>query len=248
MSRLYGISYNDQQWCVKGSREDGYTLINKTTFDSYSIRGDVIGIEQITDDEFLVYRLISWDEWEPGNSYQIARILLKGREAVVTFEYTFYHHFHFLTEDIIIFDDAALLYSIKKNEKDDRLNHLFSENKSLHDRRLIRDRNIKFLYTNKEDLYPSCLLLEYRLNTHLFDTTEYLQVILDSSTLLPISPVYSTLRDKYFTLSSTLTLGQLVEEENRYMYIIGSFLHDLYSKDNRKSSDDMLNMITKMPD
>lgn len=34
MSRLYGISYNEKQWNIRGSRNTGYILVNKKTFDS----------------------------------------------------------------------------------------------------------------------------------------------------------------------------------------------------------------------
>lgn len=245
MSRFYGISYNEEQWSIEGSRDTRYTLVNKETLNIYPIRGNVVGIEQITDDEFLIYRIISYDEWAPGDKHQIARVKLKDSKIILMYSNDFYHYFHFLTEDIIIFDDTLLLYSISKNENDDRLNHLFSEDKSLYDSRLIRDRSIKFLYSNEEDLYPNYLLMNYKLFSSFFDIEAYLQVVIDTNSLLPVMPVYSTLRPGELYLAPSQTLGQLVEKETYYANIVGDFLFDFYHKDNRKSSNELLDMIKK---
>lgn len=245
MSRLYKISYNEKQWVIKGDRQTRYTLVNKETLDFYRIPGDVVGIEQINDDEFLVFRIISYSEWVPGDKHQIARLKLKDSKMISMFSYDFYHHFHFLTEDVIFFDDDAILYSISKNEVDDRLNHLFSENKSLNDSRLIGDRSIKLLYANEEDLYPNYLLVNYKLHSGILDIGAYLQVVIDAHLLLPIMPIYSTLRPGELYLEPSQTLGQLVEKEAYYANIVGDFLFDFYHKDNRKSSNELLDMIKK---
>ena len=104
MMRLHGISCNEEQWCVKGNRDDGYTLVNRTTLDSYSISEDVIGIEQISDDTFLVYRRIR-DEW------QINRVKLSDDKVVREYHHEF-QHFNFLTEDVIIFDKENRISTI----------------------------------------------------------------------------------------------------------------------------------------
>lgn len=246
MSRLHEISCNKKQWSIKGNRDIGrYNLINKKDLTLYRIPGDIIGIEQINDDEFLVYRIISCDEWEPGNKYQIARVKLKDSKIILMYYYDFYHNFHFLTEDIIIFDDSFLLYSISENKEDDRLKHLFSEDKSLYDCRLVKDSSISFLYDNKKDLYPNYLLIEYKLNSGLFDIAAYLQVVIDVNSFLPVMPVYSTLRPGELYLAPSQTLGQLVEKETHYANIVGNFLFDFYHKKDKKNADELLAMIKK---
>lgn len=68
MNKLYPISYDKSQWTIQGNRDTGYQILNKTSFDSCTLNGDVIGIEQIIDNEFLVYRRIMRDK------YQIVRL------------------------------------------------------------------------------------------------------------------------------------------------------------------------------
>lgn len=94
--RLYEIKCNEEQWNIRGSRDEGYIIVNTRTFECYSIPGDVIGIEQITDDTFLIYRRTMRDEW------QILRLKLQGSK-LVEYKHNF-KHFKFLTDDIIIFD------------------------------------------------------------------------------------------------------------------------------------------------
>lgn len=239
MSRLYDISYNDDQWKITGSRDTGYTIIHRIALVSCRISGDIIGIEQVTDDEFLVYRRIMRDEW------QIIRFkfdILK--DEVYQLYRKEFRKFNFLTEDLIIFDKdvhvlGATLYSISKNAEYDTLNHILSLEP---DCRLIKDRLITLLYENpEEDEYPTALYVEYQFNSYPLNICAYLQVVLDVNTFKPIRPVYSTLRDKYFDLSDeSITLGQIAKEDSYYASKIGNFLSAFYSKDNRKDLEELL--------
>lgn len=238
MSRLYDINYNEEQWNIGGCRDDGYIIISRTTIAGFKISGDIIGIEQVTNDEFLVYRRIMRDKW------QIIRIKfdLSTSEVCEIYRKDF-RHFNFLTDDIIIFDkDAhvlgATLYSISKNKEYDTLNHLLS---SEPDCRLIKDRRIQLLYKDFEkDEYPTALYVEYQFNSYPLNICAYLQVILDVNTFKPIAPVYSTLRDKYFNVDDTVTLGQIAKEDSYYADRIGNYLSVFYSKDNRKDLEELL--------
>lgn len=241
MIKLYEINYNENQWNIKPIRNSGYKFVNKKTHKKYKLCDNIIGITQVTDDEFLIYSIIGYDEWQPDDKRRIARVSLKSSKPVVMFKHDFYHFYHFLNEDLILFDDDAVLYSISRNEKDDILNHLFSKDKFLYDNILVEDRNIKFIY-DSERIYPSHLLIEYKLYSGRFDIGEYLQVVIDISSF-SIKLIYSTMRMKRLYLSSSLTLGQLVEKENYYAKIIGDFLFNFYRKDNRKNKDDLLAMI-----
>ena len=239
--RLYDIKCNEEQWIVKGNRDSGYKLVHKTTFECYSISGDVIGIEQITDDAFLVYRRTMRDEW------QILRLKLQG-STIVEYRHSF-KQFSFLTNDIIIFDyedtcHGAELYCISQNSEVDDLNHLISGNLDRHDASYVYSRNISLLYENEDDEYPIYLSVDYRLKDT-FHSKEYLQVILDVNSLKPVTPVYSTLRNKYFSLNDSLTLRDLVEEETHYLWIIDDFLDNLYNTANTKTTEELLSMIEK---
>ncbi|MCI8362688.1 MAG: hypothetical protein HFJ41_06185 [Clostridia bacterium] len=238
MSRLYEISYNDNQWHITGSRDTGYTLIHRISLVSCKISGEIIGIEQVTDDEFLVYRRIMRDIW------QIIRFkfdILKDK--VYQLYRKEFRKFNFLTEDLIIFNKDAhvlgsTLYSISKNVEYDTLNHILS---SEPDCRLIKNRQITLLYENpEEDEYPTALYVEYQFNSYPLNICAYLQVVLDVNTFKPIYPVYSTLRDKYFDLSDeSITLGQIAREDSYYANRIGNFLSAFYSEDSRKDLEEL---------
>jgi len=237
MSRLYEICYDKNQWSIRGSQDTGYRIVNKKNFDFCVLGGDIIGIEQISDDEFLVYRRIMRDKWHiirlkfDFNSHTVFEIYHKE-----------FHDFHFLTEDTLIFDGATL-YHISSNTEDDSLNHLLS---SEPDCRLTKSRCIELLYDNiKNDEYPTSLFVEYKFLSYPFDICAYLQVVLDAHTLAPISPAYSSLRDKYFYLDESLTLRQIAKEDSYYAGIIGGFLSDFYSKGSTKTPTDLLNMAKK---
>jgi len=238
--RLYEISYNEEQWSIKECRDGGYNIVNKSTYDSFHINDDVIGIEQISDYIFLIHRQVMRDEW------QIYRLNLTDGQYNVDFLHNFNDYFCFLTEDLIIFDYESstdcTVYSISQNKRIDDLNHLISQTPKRHDSSYVSDRTITLLYETEDSDYPIYLSVDYTLH-HTSITNEHLQVILDPSSFKPVTPVYSTLRDKYITLSDSVTLNQLVEEENHYLYIIHDFLYNLYGRDNTKSEEELLSMI-----
>ncbi|MCI8345924.1 MAG: hypothetical protein HFJ42_08315 [Clostridia bacterium] len=241
MSRLYDFNYNEDQWKISGSRDIGYTFVNKKTSSSCVIsKAGIIGVEQISDDNFLVLRSLDIDELE------IVRFKI---DTVNTQTYQLYRkefqYFEFLTKDLIIFNKdnhvfGATLYSISKNREYDTLNHLFG---SEPDCKLIKGREIELVYENPEkDEYPTALYVEYNFSSYHLDICAYLQVILDVNTFKPIGPVYSTLRDKYFYIDDTTTLEQIAKEDSHYARIINDFLVELYSKDNRKDVNELVNM------
>lgn len=153
-----------------------------------------------------------------------------------------------MTKDIIIFNidthlSGATLYNISNNTEYNTLNHILG---SEPDYRLIRDRSIELIYENSEEEdYPTALYVEYNFNPYSFNICAYLQVVLDVNTFKPIRPVYSTLRDKYFYIDDTVTLGQIAKEDSHYANIIGDFLSSIYSKDNRKDLEELINMENK---
>lgn len=91
-------------------------------------------------------------------------------------------------------------------------------------------------------MYPTVLYVEYKFNSYPLDICAYLQVILDVNTFKPIGPVYSTLRDKYFYIDNNTTLEQIAKEDSHYARIIGNFLDDIYSKNNRKDVNELANI------
>ena len=235
--KLQEISYNEKQWKVHGSRSTGYKLVNTSTFYSYTINGAILGMVQIADDTFLVYFNFI------GDKKQIKRFKLFDGRTVVEYKIEF-NNYSFLTEDIIIFDidksTGGILYSISKNQENHDLNHLISQTNKQKDVSYVSNRTITLLYKDSE--YPSYLLLDYKLR-HTYRTNEHLQLLIDPISLKAVTPVYSTLRDKFITLDNSTTLKSIVEEENNYLWIIDGFLEELYSTANTKTTDELISMV-----
>ncbi len=195
MSRLYDITYNEEQWSCKGSRDFGYTFVNKKTFDSYSVGGDIIGIEQIDDNSFLVYRRIMRDRW------QISRVVFKSGHSSFVFSEEF-KNFYFLSKDTILFDSRCV-YSISKNCIVPEFEWL-----KYKDLEVITDEEKNLTY----------LLVKQKIS---FSDNAYVQVFVDSKTFKPVTSASSGLRNNHhITLSDNFTFNDLVKEDERYASII----------------------------
>lgn len=196
MSRLYGITYNEKQWSCKGSRESGsYTFVNKKTFDSYRIYGDIIGIEQLDDNSFLVYRRIMRDTW------QISRVAFNSKHSSLIFSEDF-KNFYFLSEDTILFDNRCV-YSISKNCKVEEFEWL-----KYKDLEVINDEEKNSTYLLVKEKIP-------------FSDDAYVQVLVDINTFKPITNASSSLRNNHhIVLSDSFTFDDLVKEDSHYASII----------------------------
>ena len=206
MSRLYDITYNKEQWVCKGSRNfGGYTFVNKKTFDSYSIAGDVIGIEQLEDNSFLIYRRIMREEW------QISRVVFNSCRSCLIFSENF-KNFYFLSEDTILFDSRCV-YSISKNCRVSEFEWL-------------KYKDLEVI--NDEEKNLTCLLVKEKIS----HSDDYVQVFVDAKSFKPITHASSSLRNNHhITLSDKFTFADLVTEDNNYASII--FWDNFYNTQSR---------------
>lgn len=196
MSRLYGITYNEDQWECKKDQSNRYYLINKKTSDSYHIRGSIIGIEQVDDNSFLVYRDCS------RSTYEILRVKLASGLASCLFSKVF-QKFYFLTEDTILFDNSCV-YSISQNCEVQEFNWLKYQDLTI--------------YTDKDDNFIFLLLKQYISASR---GNDYVQVFIDTKTFKPITCASSSLRDNHnIVLSDSFTFKDLVLEDEHYAKII----------------------------
>lgn len=199
MSRLYDITYNKEQWMCKwickDSRGSGhYTFVNKATLDAYSIGGDIIGIEQIDDNSFLVYRRIMRDRW------QISRIVFDSGCSSLIFSEEF-EKFYFLSEDTILFDSKCV-YSISKNCRVPEFEWL-------------KYKDLEVITDEKKNL--TYLLVKQKI----FHSNDYVQVFVDTKTFKPVTHASSSLRKNHnITLSDEFTFDDLVKEDERSANII----------------------------
>ena len=118
MSRLYDMKYDENRWKVKkidDKNYDTYKIIDKEQDEIYFFR-NIIGAEQVTEDEFLVHRRYNRDK------LIIERCKLENSEIEKTFAKDF-SRFNFITDDRIIFTNCdnsgryrcSGVYSIKDN-------------------------------------------------------------------------------------------------------------------------------------
>ena len=196
MSRLYDITYNKEQWACQGSRNfGGYVFVNKKTLKSYPITGDIIGIEQIDDNSFLVYRRIMRDRW------QISRVVFDSGCSSLIFSEEF-KKFYFLSEDTILFDGKCV-YSISKNCRVPEFEWLKS-----YDLEVYTDEKKNSTY----------LLVKKKLH---YSDDNCVQVFVDAQTFKPVTHASSSLRNNHhITLSDEFTFYDLVKEDERYARII----------------------------
>lgn len=221
--KFCGITYNEEQWNIKGSQTVGYTIENSSTLESYPIKmNDVIGIFQVTDNEFLIYQDITNYRGNdiPQFGYSLSRIRLSESDpdSEPTTETIFSESFKdhcFLTEDTILFDNKSV-YSIK-------------ENRMLPEFEWLKYKVIELKYDpDSDEEYPESLLVTQficRLTEHV----ECAMVLVDPKTFKPIKPAYSTLRDQEITLTDTYTFDDLISEDKNYEKIISYYLGCIYS-------------------
>lgn len=237
MSRLYEITYNKKYWTIKGNRSNGYRFVRKAQFCNYFLYGDIIGIEQITDDSFLVYSKISYKEWA------LTRWHLYDGNKVEEYSHRF-KDFDFLNENIIIFNKNSVssckLYNIKQNLEISYPDFIAPGLK--HDIDFCKERRIKFLYANSFSEYPKYLKIDYALHSNYGN--EFIQIMVDAKTLEVLSPIYSTLRSQYLEITDSSSLSKFFEEDNKYLHIIDKFLHSLYNTDTKRTDSELWSKIT----
>lgn len=240
--KLYGISCNENQWKITGSRENGFLIVNKETYKGYNIKGDVIGINQIGENTFLVYRRTMRSEWA------IDRYRLEDGESILEYGKRF-QKCNFITEDKLIFDWEssvfAKVYSISENKELDVIGHIIDPNRS--DASFCRGREIRFVMKNDDDEYPEYLEVVYTFGG--LWCRESIQMLVDPETLQVVSQVYSTIRQKFIDLNEQYTLADLADEDSYYTQTANAYLQEMYTTDNTKDVGEMLEhlKIKKFP-
>ena len=214
-SRLYEITCKDP-WVIKGNRDTGYTLVNKETYDSFKIGGDVIGIEQILDNTFLVHRRIQRYRW------QIYRIRIYDNEAVEEFEENF-EHFDFLDDDTLMFDGRNKLYSISKNNRFDAPDNILFQNEVT----LEESQDGKKVLCLKHEVISRQLPGIYDI------------VILDTS-FKPVTQAFSSLRNQLITLTDDFKFTDLINEDEYYVKVISEYLYEENQNSYFKGKDALL--------
>lgn len=228
MDRLYEVKVDEKRWkAVKldNTNYHSYKIIDKKKQEIYFLK-DFIGLEQVTDDEFLVFRRLSWDYFE------IDRCRLQESKIVKLFAVKF-NDFHFISDDRILFTyydnngsyRCKEIYSIKDNK-------MLEEAKWLGrvDIDVIEDKD----NPNKITLYAKKTLYSSILND------PKLLFAVDPETLQPKSDCYSQLRNKYIKVSSKEDIEKIESEDERYIKIMESQISEQECKELQEAKEVVL--------
>lgn len=146
-----------------------------------------------------------------------------------------------LSKNVLLFDrhkcDEAITFSVKDNVfnfgyLDCPISEISGWQSDVPDKSLCDCRKIHFLY-GVDGQYPTYLKAEYELSTFLLK--EYVQILLDPTTLDPVSLPYSTIRRKFVRLTEDFTLYDLIIEDRKHLRAASSSLFQICSVDKIKS-------------
>lgn len=228
MSRLYGAQVDKSRWDIieeDRSNDHSYNLVDKENLEVYYLKS-IIGIEQVAEDEFLVYDKYNED------SFRIVRYRAEKNGLVKMFEKKF-SFFQFITEDRILFTYWANsggyycsgIYSVKDNK-------YLEEGKWL-------DRKLVETHVSADD--PEKILLY--VNETLFSSmlgNPKLVYSVDSETLEPTSLCYSQLRDSYIEITSKSDLDTIRYEDSKYISIIEKIMFQEEREQLQKAKEKIL--------
>lgn len=198
MDRLNGVRV-DKKWIIKeidNQMDYTYKLIDEENSITLNFK-EIIGIEQISNNEFLVY-----DRYDI-QQYRIRRYKQEELELKKTFEVKF-NEFYFITEERILFvddNDFCLgIYSIQDNK-------YLEEGKWL-------NKKIVTTFSNPHNPKEIGLCVEEKLISYLLNHPVLIFTV-DPKTLQPNSACYSQLRGEYVEVKDKKDIQRLEEEDRK---------------------------------
>lgn len=209
MSRLYEAKIIDEnRWEVIETDKDyynSYKLKDKKKGFYYSFSG-IIGFEQVTEDEFLVYNRVSYDDFE------IARYKLQGNKRIKVFSKQF-SNFYFISDDKLLFTywgnsgpyRCSGVYSIEKNCLIEEANWL-------------KGAVIEILF-DKENQKIVNLYIEKEIFSYALQRPKILFTV-DPNTLQPNSDCYSQFRDSFIKVTCKEDIDKIISDDEKSIKII----------------------------
>ena len=205
MSRLYGTKYNEERWKVELLSDKNYKtykLIDKEEMEIYKFYS-IIGFEQISDNEFLVFKRSF------GDNFEIVRCILEKSKINNIYSHKFSKDFEFISDDRIAFIDCAKtgrymlsgIYSI-------------SENKELEEAKWLRWMGF--------ELKDNVILVEDRISCYALGDDRIVFTV-NPDTLEPNSDVYSSFRDSYIKVDSKEDYKEFKLAEQRYINYVSDY-------------------------
>ena len=228
MSRLYGTKINNDRWDIieiDNMNYHSYKLIDKKYNNTYFLN-HIIGIEQVTDDEFLIFKRVNFDDFE------IIRYKMINSQPINIFSKSF-NRFSFITDDRILFSywgntgpyRSSGIYSIKDNTMLNNANWL--------------DGTFIKIYNTNENLNDTKLYVEKEIISFKIGNQKLLFVV-DPNTLEPISDCYSQLRDSFIKVDSKEDIEKAITEDKKYINIIEKQIDAIEKEHIQKTKEKLL--------
>lgn len=228
MSTLYGTKVDESRWNiieVDSSNYHSYNLVDKESLEIYYLK-NIIGIEQVAEDEFLVYDKFNED------AFRIVRYRVEKTGLVKMLEAKF-SCFYFITDDRILFTNwdnlggyhSSGIYSIK-------------DNTYVEEGKWLNGSEIE-LVDNDDDPDKVGLDVKETINACRLGNPKLLFSV-DSETLQPDSDCYSQLRDSSIKISSREDVERIKLEDQKYARIIEENLYDQEREQLEKAKEKIL--------
>ena len=228
MSRLYDSKIlNENIWKVEeidNKNYHTYKLINKEKNEEYYFN-NIIGFEQVTEDEFLVYKVGS------GDYFRIDRVKLNNSKITSSYMKQF-TRFEFITDDYIMYD----YYDNHTHYRCDGV-YSISQNKEIEEAKWLNMKSVE-IYTD-EKTNEKIVYLEDSI--YLYGNTYSLMFTVDPNTFRPNSKCYSSLRNKYIDIQTKEDYEKIKSEDNYYACIIGDILLQKEFEERIKAKEKILN-------
>lgn len=228
MSRLYGAQVDEERWRVtlinNNDNYDSYKLVDKKNEEIYFFNY-IIGLEQVADNEFLVYRRLLDD-------FAIERYKIQKSKFIKLFEKRF-SKFDFITDDRILFTywgntgpyRCGGIYSIKDNNMLKEADWLKYNAIEIH-----KDNK----HPEKIKLYVEKNIYSHKLNNPKLTFT------VEPNTLKPGSLCYSQLRDLTIKVSSKEDIDKIELEDQKRIRNIEKKMFQQESKQLQKVKEKLI--------
>lgn len=239
-----GISFDNESWELK-EIPDGIRLVQKKHLDVYDFTCGVFALQQVSPYNFIIH--CSPEPW------YYCFLMVKLKNGKMSFmESLTYTTADFLSPQLVLFNKhhlyaTAVPTNIEVNplclsslSVESSISVASQFHPTIPDKDLCDSRKIK-LICKGDSKYPTYLMVEYKLSSTILQ--EYVQILLNPTTLLPMSPAYSTIRGKYFDFTESFTLYDLIAEDRNYFRTATDFLLQIYSADGRKTDEELIATI-----
>ena len=222
MSRLHGFKLDENRYEIIKSDKNFYTsykLVDKRINEQFSFDMHyIIGLEQVGEDEFLVYKR------GLGDNFRITRYQLKDSKINTLFDKEF-SNFYFISDDRILFTYYG------NNGR-----YYFSGIYSIKENKILEEA--KWLDRTSIEVYGNELIVSYELSSYKLDNPMLMFTLKD--TLEPNQYCYSELRDKYIEVSSKEDIEKIESEEKKYIRAIENIMYQEEKEHFKKVKEKLL--------